>query len=101
MSSCTTSVSKPSPEVDVIDAKGLMRRAAYDARNAQADKDRVSQLAIASLMQLPEYQAARSVLWYIDCRSELRTRHALPSALPSGKRVIVPYCTVDDRGQNK
>ena len=76
-----------------------MRRAAYDARNAQADKDRVSQMAVATLMQLPEYQAANTVLWYLDCRSELRTRQALPEALASGKRIVVPYCTVDDRGR--
>jgi 5-formyltetrahydrofolate cyclo-ligase len=40
-------------------------------------------------------------MWYIDCRSELRTRHALPEALKCGKRVVVPYCTVDAAGQNK
>jgi 5-formyltetrahydrofolate cyclo-ligase len=84
-----------------IDAKGAMRRAAYDARNAQEDKDNISQIAVASLMQLPEYHAAHTVLWYLDCRSELRTRHALPAALASDKRIIVPYCTVDDRGDNK
>jgi 5-formyltetrahydrofolate cyclo-ligase len=78
-----------------------MRRAAYDARNAQPDKDRVSQIAVASLMQLPEYQAAHKVLWYLDCRSELRTRHVLPAALASGKRIVIPYCTVNDRGENK
>ncbi len=78
-----------------------MRRTAYDARNSQPDKDRVSQIAVASMMQLPEYQASRTVLWYLDCRSELRTRHALPAALASGQRIIVPYCTVNDRGENK
>jgi 5-formyltetrahydrofolate cyclo-ligase len=78
-----------------------MRRAAYDARNCQPDKDRVSQIAVATLLQLPEYQAAPTVLWYLDCRSELRTRHVLPEALASGKRIIVPYCTVDDAGANK
>jgi 5-formyltetrahydrofolate cyclo-ligase len=84
-----------------IDAKAAMRRAAYDARNAQEDKDRLSEIAVASLMELPEYQAAQTVLWYLDCRSELRTRQVLPEALASGKRVIVPYCTVNDRGENK
>jgi 5-formyltetrahydrofolate cyclo-ligase len=78
-----------------------MRRAAYDARNAQPDKDRVSELAVAALVQLPEYKAAQTVLWYLDCRSELRTRQALPDALASGKRIVVPYCTVDDAGANK
>jgi len=78
-----------------------MRRMAYDARNAQKNKDRVSQVAVATLLQLPEYQAAKTVLWYLDCRSELRTRHAIPGALESGKKIIVPYCTVDETGANK
>jgi 5-formyltetrahydrofolate cyclo-ligase len=86
---------------ETIDQKASMRRAAYDARNAQEDKDRISQIAVEKLMQMPEYQAANTVLWYLDCRSELRTRHALPAALDSDKRIIVPYCTVDDEGQNK
>ncbi len=78
-----------------------MRRAAYDARNAQENKDEVSQVAVATLVGLPEYKAAQTVLWYLDCRSELRTRQVLPEALASGKRIIVPYCTVDERGDNK
>jgi 5-formyltetrahydrofolate cyclo-ligase len=86
---------------DLLDRKAAMRRAAYDARNAQADKDRLSELAVAALVQLPEYQRAGTALWYIDCRSELRTRHALPAALASGKRIVVPYCTVDEAGANK
>jgi 5-formyltetrahydrofolate cyclo-ligase len=84
-----------------VDAKGLMRRAAYDARNAQPDKDQVSELAVAKLIDLPEYKAATTVLWYIDCRSELRTKQALPTALASSKRIVVPYCTVDEAGANK
>jgi 5-formyltetrahydrofolate cyclo-ligase len=84
-----------------LDPKALLRRAAYDARNAQVDKDRVSEIAVASLVQLPEYQRAQTVMWYLDCRSELRTRRALPAALASGKRIVVPYCTVDDAGANK
>ena len=64
---------------EAMDAKGLMRRAAYDARNAQPDKDEVSQSAVALLMQLPEYRAAKTILWYLDCRSELRTKQAIPT----------------------
>jgi 5-formyltetrahydrofolate cyclo-ligase len=86
---------------ELLDPKATMRRAAYDARNAQPDKDPISEIAVAALMQLPEYQAARTILWYIDCRSELRTKHALPAALESGKQIIVPYCTVDEAGANK
>jgi len=50
----------------MLDPKGAMRRAAYDARNAQPEKERVSEIAVATLMQLPEYQAAKTVLWYLD-----------------------------------
>ena len=78
-----------------------MRRAAYDARNAQDDKDRVSLAAVERVVQLPEYLAASTVLWYLDCRSELRTRHALPAVLASDKTIVVPYCTVDEAGANK
>ena len=83
------------------DLKAAMRRAAYDARAAQPEKERVSDLAVATVAMLPEYAAAQTVLWYLDCRSELRTRQALPAALASGKRIVVPYCTVDERGANK
>lgn len=78
-----------------------MRRAAYDARNATPDKDQLSEVAIAKFVQLPEYQQAKTAMWYIDCRSELRTKHALDAALASEKRVIVPYCTEDEDGNNK
>jgi 5-formyltetrahydrofolate cyclo-ligase len=85
---------------ELTEAKSIMRRAAYDARNAQKNKDRASEIAVATLVQLPEYQAAKTALWYVDCRSEVRTRLALPAALASGKTIIVPYCTVDDFGAN-
>ena len=31
-------------------------------------------------------------MYYVDVRDEVRTRHALPAALASGKRIVVPYC---------
>lgn len=86
---------------DLQRKKQILRRKAYDARKAQPDKEAVSRRAIARLVELPEYRRARSVMWYVDCRSELRTQHALPAVLDSGKRIVVPYCTVDERGDNK
>jgi 5-formyltetrahydrofolate cyclo-ligase len=86
---------------ETTDPKAQLRRAAYDARNAQPDKDGISEIAVDRLVGLAEYQAAKTVLWYIDCRSELRTKQALPAALASGKRIVVPYCTVDEAGANK
>ena len=86
---------------ELAERKNALRRQAYDARNAQPDKDRLSCQAMERFLQLPEYQAAQTAMWYIDCRSELRTRQALPAALASGKRIVVPYCTVDEQGANK
>lgn len=86
---------------ELLEIKSQLRRKAYDARNAQPNKDEVSRLAMAKLVELPEYRQAGTALWYLDCRSELRTRHALPSALGSGKRIAVPYCTTDEGGANK
>ncbi len=31
-------------------------------------------------------------MFYVDVRDEVRTRQALPEALKSGKRIVVPYC---------
>ena len=94
-------ISLPETPTEVVNAKSTMRRAAYDARNAQKNKNRLSEIAVATLMQLPEYQAARTILWYLDCRSELRTRQAIPAALASGKKIVIPYCTIDEFGANK
>jgi 5-formyltetrahydrofolate cyclo-ligase len=91
----------PQTPTELMDAKRILRRAAYDARNAQKNKDRASEAAVATLVALPEYKAAKTALWYLDCRSELRTRHAIPHALESGKKIVVPFCTLDDSGANK
>ena len=54
-------------------------------------------------MSLYEYADASTVMFYIDVRSEVRTRHALPEALRclpihrqnSGKNIVVPWCNDD------
>jgi 5-formyltetrahydrofolate cyclo-ligase len=81
--------------------KAKLRRQAYDARKAQENKDEVSKAIVARFVGLPEYAAANTAMWYLDVRSEVRTRHQLGDALKSGKKIVVPYCTVDDSGANK
>jgi 5-formyltetrahydrofolate cyclo-ligase len=85
----------------LLERKARLRRQAYDARNAQEDKDEVSRVIVETFIALPEYAAARTAMWYIDARSEVRTRHHLRDALQGGRRIIVPYCTVDESGANK
>lgn len=72
--------------------KKSIREQAHAARNAQPDKDDISKLICQRLIESPEYKAARVIMWYVDVRSEVRTRHSLPDALTHGKKIVVPYC---------
>jgi len=85
----------------LLEEKARLRRQAYDARNAQESKDELSRTIVERFVRLPEYAAAATVMWYLDARSEVRTRHQVGDALGSGKRIVVPYCTVDEAGANK
>ena len=75
--------------------KPAIRKEAFSRRKAQEKKDELSREAVARFTALPEYAAASTVMWYVDARSETRTRHDLPDALQSGKTVVVPWCNED------
>lgn len=75
--------------------KQALREQARKNRIAQKDKEAVSRKICAAFMALPAYQSAKTVMWYVDAGSEVRTRHTLPEALTHGKRVVVPYCIVE------
>ena len=95
------SISKEELE-KIMEKKGKMRREAYDRRNAQENKDEVSAAAVEKFMALQEYEKAHTIMWYIDCRSETRTKPQLLAEVEKGeKKVIVPYCTEDENGENK
>ena len=86
---------------ELMERKAKMRRQAYDARNAQENKDELSTTIIDTFVSQPEYEKAETIMWYLDARSEVRTRHAIGDALNGAKRIAVPYCTVDENGDNK
>jgi 5-formyltetrahydrofolate cyclo-ligase len=77
--------------------KKKLREQAHANRNAQPEKDTLSQDICAKFMTLPAYGRAKTVMFYIDVRSEVRTRHALPTALTQGKKIVVPWC--NDKGE--
>jgi len=83
------------------DLKSRQRRKAYDVRNEQIDKDVMSRIICAQFVAHPVYQQAKTVMWYIHCRSEVRTQSALLGELDAGKRMVIPYCTKDEQGHNK
>jgi 5-formyltetrahydrofolate cyclo-ligase len=80
---------------DFLARKAQIREQARKNRIAQKDKDGVSRRIVRAFMALPAYAAARTVMWYVDAGSEVRTRHVLPEALQGGKRIVVPYCIVE------
>ncbi|MFO0969645.1 MAG: 5-formyltetrahydrofolate cyclo-ligase [Gemmataceae bacterium] len=81
----------------VAERKKALREQAHANRNAQPDKEELSAAICARFMGLPEYQRAKTALFYVDVRSEVRTRHSLPDALKHGKKIVVPWC--NDRGE--
>lgn len=80
--------------------KNRQRRQAYDARNSQSDPEAMSRIICAQLLAQPDYQQAKTVLWYSHCRSEVGTQAVLSDELAAAQRIIViPYCTQDLLGQ--
>lgn len=86
------SASCGTPVNEVSERKAAIRKQAHENRKNQLDKDGVSVAIVDRFMKLPEYNAAKTVMFYVDVRDEVRTRHALPESLLTGKRIVVPYC---------
>jgi 5-formyltetrahydrofolate cyclo-ligase len=85
-------MTSPNSASDSSTKKQEIRQAAHENRRNQQNKDEVSREIVARFMTLPEYAAASTIMFYIDVRDEVRTRHALPSAIEGDKRIVVPYC---------
>ena len=80
------------PVSELFELKTAIRKQAHENRRAQPEKDSVSSIIVNRFMDLPEYQAAKTIMFYVDVRDEVRTRQALPEAVASGKKIVVPYC---------
>lgn len=77
---------------DYVERKKAIREEAHRRRNAQEQKDELSKHIVARFMARPEYATAKTVMFYVDARSEVRTRHSLADAIASGKKIVVPWC---------
>ncbi len=72
--------------------KADIRTQALKNRRALANKQEISETIIDRLVESDDYERADTILFYVDVRSEVRTRHHLPLSLDSDKRVVIPYC---------
>ncbi len=85
------SQSTPS-NTEVAAQKQEIRLQAGTRRRSQPDKEALSRKIQDRLMALKAFKAAKTVLFYIDMRSEVRTRISLVSTLASKKTTVVPFC---------
>jgi len=76
----------------VQEKKKVIREQAHENRRKQENKDELSRAICEKFVSLPEYTAARAVMFYVDVRAEVRTRDYLATALGHGKKIIVPWC---------
>ncbi|NOT10684.1 MAG: 5-formyltetrahydrofolate cyclo-ligase [Methylococcaceae bacterium] len=80
--------------------KSQLRQLAYDARNQQQNPENLSQRNCEQFIALPAYQQADTVMWYISCRSEVKTQSFIVRELNTSKIIVVPYCVQGNDGQN-
>lgn len=78
--------------LDQFEQKRRLRAEVLSHRANQSDKDAVSHQILRRLFGVTSYQAAETVLFYVDVRSEVRTSVGLSQVLGSGKRLVVPFC---------
>ena len=84
------------PDDTDADRKHSIRSIALARRQAQPDKDRLSDTIMQRVVALPEFHRSTAVLFYVDVRSEVRTKCCLANALGSSRRVVIPYCVGDE-----
>lgn len=76
----------------VQEQKKTIRDQAHENRRQQENKEDLSRAICEKFVSLPEYAAARTVMFYVDVRTEVRTREYLSTALTHGKKIVVPWC---------
>lgn len=81
--------------------KNSLRRLGYDARNQQPNKESLSEIICQKFIHQSAYQQADVILWYVHCRTEVRTVSTIEQQLLSSKKIVIPFCTQDAVGENK
>lgn len=84
------------PGGDVLALKRELRRRAEAARRGLADATQRSAAICARLLLLPQYTAARTVMFYLHMPHEVHTDGIRLAAQGDGKRLAAPY--VDRHG---
>lgn len=76
----------------IRELKSRIREQAHENRRQQENKDELSRVICQKFVALPEYVQAKTVMFYVDVRTEVRTRDFLATALTHSKTIVVPWC---------
>jgi len=76
-----------------------IRKKILSLRNSltEAEMESKSELIQEKLFNLPEFKKARTILFYVSTRNEVKTERMIKSVLKQGKRVVVPISDVKER----
>ena len=78
---------------EVLQKKLQLRQSVAARRETQGGFDVLSRRIWDTILVLPQFVRARTVMTYLDIGSEVRTRQYVPELWQLGKKVVVPYCT--------
>jgi 5-formyltetrahydrofolate cyclo-ligase len=81
-----------------MNPKQFLRRQAQLARQqlSTEQKDEQSRRIVGQVLALPQYAGAKTALWYLGVRNEVRTENSVIGELAAGrKRVAIPWCEGD------
>ncbi len=79
--------------------KKAIRKKFRDARNALPVNEIIakSRKIAAELFRLPEYAAAKTILYYVSFGSEVNTHEMIKASLKAGKEVFVPITDIKNK----
>jgi 5-formyltetrahydrofolate cyclo-ligase len=79
--------------------KDIIRRDILTRRSTQkGDVKQPKDEAIKKrLMELPEYKSAKTILFYVSVRGEVRTYDMISESLTKGKKILVPLADVKNK----
>jgi len=80
-------------------SKEEIRKRILSLRDSQTEEDMrsKSELIQKRLFNLREFNKAKTIMFYVTIRSEVRTEQMIKQALNQGKRVVVPISNVKEK----
>jgi len=81
--------------------KKSLRKKALKLRAEQQNKEELSTEIFKKVYNLEEFLNADVVLTYIDIKSEVRTKSELSSMLNFGKKIAIPYISLNKKGTDR